>query len=282
MRTNDLYIAETEHDNPGFSAQISTDSIEIPSLNNKDDNFLISVIVPVYHEEKILESTLSVYTKELKSKFNYELIVSDGGSTDKTVEIARKYADKITIHTEERKQTISEGRNKGAEIASGEVLVFINGDTVPAEPEKFFAYIEKWAKKEIHTDSKAIACKVDVSDIEKQLRDIIFYSLHNFYVRMLNLSGIGMGRGECQIVRKVDFKSIGGYNPNIAAGEDFDLYHRLAKLGKIHFTRKISVLESPRRFRRYGYIKIIYSWIVNSLSVMISGKSVSKEWEAVR
>ena len=107
-------------------------------LNPKTANHLISLIIPVYHEEKILDSTLRIYTKELREKFRIELIVSDGGSSDATQQIAEKYADTLVVHKENRKQTIAEGRNKGAEVANGDILVFLNGDTIPDNIDNFF------------------------------------------------------------------------------------------------------------------------------------------------
>ena len=91
-----------------------------------------------------------------------------------------------------------------------------------------------------------------------------------------------MGRGECQVVRRDIFEKVQGYNDRIVAGEDFDLFLRISKISKVIFERKMLVYESPRRFRKYGYLKTIFFWFVNSLTVWWFGKSVSKEWEAVR
>jgi glycosyltransferase involved in cell wall biosynthesis len=246
-------------------------------------NPIISLIIPVLQEEKILAKTLSVYTPEIREKFNLEIIVSDGGSTDRTVEIAKKYADYVVLHSETRKQTIAEGRNKGAEVSKGDILIFINGDTIPAKPENFFQNIVDWISgKTDLTKSDALACPCSVEKEEIIFKDRIFYACHNFYVRLLNFIGLGMGRGECQIVKKDIFKKVGGYNPDIAAGEDFDLYRRIAKCGKISYAKNLKVFESPRRFRKYGYLRIIYSWTINSISVWFRGRSVSKVWEAVR
>jgi glycosyltransferase involved in cell wall biosynthesis len=244
---------------------------------------VISVIIPVLQEEKLLEQTLRNYPKDLRYKYNIELIVSDGGSTDRTLEIAERYADIVVKHDGSHRQTIAEGRNKGAEASSGNILVFINGDTFPENTEKFFVYISNW---EQHTSDNlnisALACPVSVAPDEILFRDKIFYMLHNFYVWLLNSIGIGMGRGECQIIKRDIFLKTGGYNQKIAAGEDFDLYRRISKIGKIKFAGEILVYESPRRFRRYGYFRILLSWTINSLSVMFRGRSVAREWEAVR
>lgn len=256
---------------------------EYEELRPKSKNASISLIIPVFQEEKIIKQTLQIYTKELREKYNIELIVSDGGSTDRTIEIAEKFANKITVHNEKRKQTIAEGRNKGALISKGDILVFMNGDTVPANPEKFFDKISKLGFDDnFYSNNIAFTCYVSVSPEEILIKDKVFYFIHNRYIRFLNFIGLGMGRGECQIVKSDYFNMVDGYDDSLAAGEDFDLFRRLAKIGKIGFMKDIIVYESPRRFRKYGYIKVIMSWIFNSLSVMIYGKSVSKDWEAVR
>ncbi len=243
----------------------------------------ISIIIPVYMEEKLIRNTLSAFTEDLKREFSLEIIVSDGGSTDSTIEIAKEFADKVVLHTIPVRQTISEGRNRGADAATGDVLVFLNGDCIIKNPQMFFSVIRDWVtSNDFVTECDAIACKVSVHPSEILFKDRIFYFIHNNYVRLLNFLGFGMGRGECQIVKKSVFERIGGYNERLAAGEDFDLFRRIAKTGSTRFSDKLVVFESPRRFRKYGYMKILWSWTLNSLSVMFRGRSVSDEWEAVR
>jgi len=93
---------------------------------------------------------------------------------------------------------------------------------------------------------------------------------------------MGMGRGECQIVSRKIFAECGGYDNGIIAGEDFDLYTRIKKKGRLIFRKDFIVYESPRRYRRYGYLKILGEWAKNSLSVYFKKRSVSAKWEEVR
>lgn len=242
-----------------------------------------SIIVPVYQEEKIIESHLKLFSEDLKEKYNFELIVSDGGSTDNTVSIAQHYADIVVIHNNSSRQTISQGRNRGADYASGEVLCFLNVDSFPADLIDFLNILKDFTYQNgVYNSIGALASYVSGFPEEVILKDKIFYTIHNNYVHLLNIIGLGMGRGECQIVRKDIFNRVNGYNDNIAAGEDFDLFRRISKIAKIKFDRNLHVYESPRRFRKYGYIKTIFFWLMNSLTVWWFGKSVSKEWEAVR
>jgi len=239
-----------------------------------------SVILPVYREEKILEDILSKYSPDLQKKYNFELIVSDGGSNDKSVEIASKHTTKIAVHNENRRQTIAEGRNRGAELAEGDIFIFINSDTYPAILDSFFETIQKFSKEQPET--VALSCRVRGFPEEEDCWDRTFYSIHNPLIHLGNLLNFGFGRGECQVVRRSAFEKVGGYNSSVRAGEDFDLYRRLVKIGKIRYNRDIFVYESTRRFKKYGYVKVLSWWVINALAVKFKGHSVSEDWEAVR
>jgi predicted glycosyltransferase involved in capsule biosynthesis len=78
------------------------------------------------------------------------------------------------------------------------------------------------------------------------------------------------------------FDSTGGYDETLAAGEDFDLYYRIKRIGTTKFRSDLVVFESPRRYRKYGYRKVIWDWGKNSLSVFFLNKSISKTWDPVR
>lgn len=243
----------------------------------------LSIIVPVLQEEKLLENTLAVFSRELRQKHNAELIVSDGGSTDSTLDIAKKHADVIVEHSLTEKQNIAGGRHQGALVSRGDVLVFINGDTVPRDPDLFFAIISEFAKREgRYARASALACPVHVAPVERRFLDTVFHTLQNAYTMALNWFRLGAGRGECQIVRKSVYDQVNGYNVTLAAGEDFDLYARIGLVARVRFVGRLVVYESPRRFRKFGYLRVLYWWSLNAISVLFTGHSSSDDWEAVR
>jgi hypothetical protein len=127
-----------------------------------------------------------------------------------------------------------------------------------------------------------VTINFNVFPAEQKLADKLFHGFYNTYVFLLNKIGMGMGRGECQIVKKEFFNKAGGYNENFPAGEDFDLYRRLKKFGKIKYLRNLTVFESPRRYREQGYTKVFWKWTKNSVSVFLRNKAVSDKWEPVR
>ncbi len=242
---------------------------------------LISIIIPTYNEEKLIEKTLLQFTDELQKKYNLEIIVSDGGSKDKTLEIVRQFQCTIITHDEQRKQTIAEGRNAGARCAKGDILFFLNGDTV-IDDHDVDGFLKIALDKVKQDGVVAVTCSVYIYPEEARTIDRFVHTLYNWYFYSLNLLGMGMGRGECQIVKRDAFWKVGGNQIQIAAGEDFDLFTRLIRIGKIKFLRKLRVYESPRRYRKYGYLRVTGAWLKNSVSVYLFKRSALKEWEAVR
>jgi len=239
-----------------------------------------SIIIPTLNEEKLLPGLLGqLNIPLLKEKYGYEIIISDGGSTDKTAEIAGAHADILKIHTGKESQNIAKGRNAGAKAAGGEIFIFLNGDIRLSDTEKFLNYIER---NFFSTDYTAMTCNVKVFKEEERISDKLFHYIYNKYFYLLNLLSIGMGRGECQIIKRKYFEIVNGNNESLDAGEDFDLFKRIAKHGRILFAKDLCIYESPRRYRKLGYMGVTWSWIKNSISIMLRNKSISKEWEQVR
>ena len=240
---------------------------------------LVSIIIPALQEEKEIENLLSQITNELKSRHRCEVIVSDGGSKDRTVEIANRHEARIVHAGAGTVQTIASGRNLGARAARGTILIFFNADVRLIDPEGFFDRMLKAIARE---DVVAATCNVTVHPEEETPGDRIFHAGFNSYCRFLNAVGLGMGRGECHVVRRETFEAVGGYNESIAAGEDFELFLRLRKKGAIAFVSELTVTESPRRYRAFGYVRIALLWFLNAVAVFITGRSLSKAWIPVR
>ena len=248
-------------------------------ISGPPKNPAISIIIPTLEEEKEIVSSLSQFTPELRKKFGLEIIVSDGGSKDRTCEIAREHADIVISPEQPEVQTIATGRNRGAKAARGEVLMFFNADVRLNRPETFIQTM----LDVLATGSVAAAtCNVLVNPEEETTADRIFHAGFNRYCRFLNFAGMGMGRGECHVVPRAVFDRAGGYNEQIVAGEDYELFLRLRRQGSIAFVSSLTVFESPRRFRAFGYTRIALLWFLNGVSVFLFRRSLSKSWIPIR
>jgi len=84
------------------------------------------------------------------------------------------------------------------------------------------------------------------------------------------------------MVRANAFRRVGGYNERLAAAEDHDLFRRLRKIGRTRFEKTLTVFHTGRRAHAVGWPKLLLTWAINGLSVLIFKRSASKEWEEVR
>jgi hypothetical protein len=128
----------------------------------------------------------------------------------------------------------------------------------------------------------ALTCSVLVFPQEEKTIDILFHRFYNWFFYMMNRVGMAMGRGECHIIKRPVFQKLNGYATGIVAGEDYDMFRRLEKVGKVKFLKDLVVYESPRRYRRFGYAYVTASWFLNFLSVFFLHRSISDQWKPVR
>ena len=143
-----------------------------------------SIIIPTPNEEKLLPQLLEKLSDPyLKNNYDYEIIISDGGSKDGTLNVAKKYADKIIANDNKVKQNIAMGRNIGAQSAEGDLLIFYNGDVIPENLELVFKTIEK---KFISKSYEAMTCFVKVFPEEQKIIDLVFQTFCIFFLNRLN------------------------------------------------------------------------------------------------
>ena len=176
---------------------------------------MISLIIPTLNEGKTLPKLLNCFPPHLRQRFDLEVIVSDGGSTDRTADIAHQAGARLVQHTAGTPQTIGEARNLGAAHARGEVLVFLDADSVVPQTELFLQQVT-----EVMRERTTVAASVDITiaPAERRWVDTFWQGLFNLVFRWSNALGLGTGRGNCQIVRHKAFATVGGYNERLAAG----------------------------------------------------------------
>ena len=92
------------------------------------NKYLFSVVIPIYNCEKYLDETINSIVKQTIGFKNIELILVNDGSTDNSEQICLKYKNKYKniIYIKQENAGVAEARNKGLEIASGELINFLD------------------------------------------------------------------------------------------------------------------------------------------------------------
>jgi glycosyltransferase involved in cell wall biosynthesis len=245
---------------------------------------MISIIIPTYNEEKIIAATLRTLTAGLAScrDMQSEIIVSDGGSSDRTVELAKPYASKVVVHSGPKRQTISQGRNDGAKAATaGSFYVFLDADCmIPDAPTFFSRAVANFAE-----DPQLVgltAC-LRVLPQEETLGDRIVYGTANFGLWVANnLLRRGHSFGEFQMIRQDAFERLGGFREDLVTIEDADMFFRLSRIGRTRIDPELCVYHTGRRGHQVGWPPLIFMWLVNSAFVNICDRAFTKEWKAIR
>lgn len=202
----------------------------------------ISVVIPALNEESHIEKTLQSVTKQ---DGDYEFSVVDGGSTDNTVTIAKKYT---TVTKSKCGRAIQ--MNTGAKACSGDILLFLHADTIL--PDNAFREIRKRMQDDtVAGGSFYIAFDTDTFI----LRGVSFITRFNF--RLFHFGDQGI------FVRRSIFQTLNGYK-EMPIMEDYDFYKRLGNQGKVILMR-MPVISSARRFIRRGVIRQL---LINKLVVL--------------
>jgi glycosyltransferase involved in cell wall biosynthesis len=240
---------------------------------------VISIVIPALNEAKVIETTLRTLTTTLS--LPHEVIVSDGGSTDETVALARRYATALVQFAGPGRQTISGGRNEGARLAAGEFLVFLDADCVIPEPDRFFARaVERFARD---PELVALTACLRVFREQETLGDRLVFGIANLGLRVANnVFRRGHSFGDFQMIRREAFTRVGGYRADLVTIEDADLFRRLSRIGRTMIDPGLTVLHTGRRGHQVGWPRLIAMWLVNSVYVALFDRAFSKEWKPVR
>jgi len=196
----------------------------------------ISIITVCYQAGKTLEQTIQSVLSQTYDHIEY--IVIDGASTDNTPQILEKYSDRLDIMVSEKDQGIYDAMNKGIDLATGDIVGFLNADDLFMH-HKALESIEK-----VFSDPSIDACYADlvyfnVSDGLEKIRRYFKsspFELGNF------------GKGWCPphptfYVRKPVYQKLGGFNLDYKIGNDVELMMRFLEKENIvaHYLPEVLV-----------------------------------------
>ena len=216
----------------------------------------MSIIIPTLNEEKRLPRLLKSIKKQSFS--DYEIIVADGGSKDKTTEFAKKQGCKVTSGGSPAK-----ARNSGAKIAHGDLLLFLDADVVLSEGF-FIKVLSEFRKRGLD-----VAGFYLLSDKKSRISAFILHLFYNFPIMFLSkLSPYAQMGG---LIKKKLFDKVEGFDESIKLAEDHDLAKRAGKIGKYGMIKSVKICISMRRFETDGWVRTYAKYILAMLHLLFFG-----------
>jgi glycosyltransferase involved in cell wall biosynthesis len=201
----------------------------------------ISVIVPAFNEEAVLGRTLDAIKDAVRGlDLPHEVIVVDDASTDRTAAIAAERGCRVVPV---RLRQISAVRNAGARASSGDVLIFVDADTV-VNGDTMRAALEEIRRGAVGGGARVVFDRIP-------LRYALGTRLFTFCY-----FGLGIAAGCFVFARREAFEAVGGFDETLFASEEVRFSLRLRKLGRFVILRP-PVLTSGRKMRTYGTLQIL-------------------------
>ena len=224
----------------------------------------VSVIVPALNEEKYLPRCLESLSRQSRREKS-EIIVVDGGSIDRTVEVAKEYTHKVI----EQPSPVGTARNIGAKQAEGNILAFIDADTMASED---------WIDEITRTfDSRPNAVGVTGPTLpyEGTQLDKLAYHVATGWAQRFSLK---LGRphvaGFNCAYRKGPFFDAGGFDENRVLSEDVMLSLKMRHQGPILFNPEMIAYTSLRRIKRFGYPYLTTYYAINAAMMLLFNRTL--------
>jgi len=218
---------------------------------------MISIIIPAFNEEGYLPRLLESIKKQAYK--NYEIIVADANSKDKTRQIAKRYGCRIV-----KGGMPAVGRNNAAKAAKGDILLFLDADI------QFDKNFLKNTIKEFEERNLNVAgCYI--RPLGNNIIDKIFFEIFNLWIFITqffypNASGSGI------FCKKWLHKKVQGFDETIKLSEDMDYVKKCSRYGKFRILRTAKSYVSMRRFEKEGRFKVGLKLFLSALYRLFFGE----------
>jgi len=248
--------------------------VQAPTAPYKGMSF-VSVVIPAHNEEIYLLSCLESIGKQDYAG-EYEIIVVDNASTDNTAQIARDWGAKVVY---EGKRSPACARQKGAEVAAGKIIAFIDADT--KAPVHWLSTIV-W-RFLCEPETVVISGPYAYCDAGRIARIASYGNFISIIIDQLFRKAFNKGSAVwgCNFaVRRSALLEVGGFDTSIRFyGEEYELSLRLRKAGKGGIIPRLFVLTSARRLKRIGVVNQYWNWVVDYFSVLFWYEPISERLE---
>jgi glycosyltransferase involved in cell wall biosynthesis len=211
----------------------------------------VSVVVPSYNEEAGIERCLASLADQTLPRSEYEVIVVDGGSTDRTRELAAPYADAVFVQTSPK---VGGARNDGVLAASAPLIATTDADCVLPRD-----WVER-VRDDLRRDGVVLVYGT-VRPIEATLKNRLSLGLANLFAALGYRTGRLFYTLGCNTAFRKDAFLRAGMYRTIDAGDDIEIARRMVREGRVLFDSRLMVGFSMRRYDQFGMLRSLYQWL---------------------
>lgn len=208
------------------------------------DGVSISVVIPAHNEEKLLPATLTALRKQTHP--NFEVIVVCNGCTDNTRDAAREDCDQFY---EMQEKSLGKARNLGGHRARGQILVFLDADTLLTEN----------ALAEI---ARRFTRKYSAGTLQGRPDNPIIGNRAVYWGKnFVHFMHFHRGSSGIILCWKDHFDAVGGFDEGLFLRENSDLMYKLRPYGRYKYIRSAAAITSMRRYEEKGLVEMTRLWI---------------------
>lgn len=238
----------------------------------------ISIVLAAYNEEKLIGRCLDAILSQNFPREEFEVIVVDNNSKDRTSEIVKEKGLKPVLY--DMHQGAIWAKHHAASLAKGEVIAVTDADSIPAKD--WLSRIE-----EVMRDDKIQLAGGKVYPIGNSIFSRLLLEVFDIVAKILALFGIPLVWGSNMAVRKKAFEAVGGFNRNLRTSDDWEFTMRIQKrygLSSARYNSKMKVKVSPRKFEKLSnFIPYFTNGLMSFITIFILRKSWTKgEFAIVR
>jgi glycosyltransferase involved in cell wall biosynthesis len=223
-----------------------------------DQPMKASIIIPAKNEESVLPKLFATIKEQHFT--DYEVILADAFSTDASRALAEAFGVRVVDGG-----MPGPGRNRGAEAAQGEILVFMDADVELPSTDYLVDVLAEFDA----CGADVATCRLD--PMSERFGDQLGHAFYNRYTKLTERV-LPHAPGSCIIVRRDVHAAIGGFDERVVFAEDMEYVQRAHKSGyRFRVMESHPIRVSVRRLDKDGRLRVMVKYIYGEVRMRIKG-----------
>lgn len=231
---------------------------------------LFSIVIPCRNEEKYIGKLLESVSQQTIVNAKNPIFIADANSKDETLQIIQSFQGELNIGLVEGGYPPT-GRNNGAKRVTTKYILFLDADIELGEKNS----LEKVLADAESNNLDLLSTYIIVKD--SNWVDRVFWKIHGAVAKYKVFGAFSTGM--FTFISRETFLRVGPFNENMHLGDDWDLTRKISR--KKFKMADTFILISNRRFKEYGYLKTLYSYLMVAASKKFRNRDRRKYYDEI-